>query len=110
MSDSLTLRVTDQDGTEHTVPALNGWRVMEIIRDNNLPIRAECGGSGTCATCHVYIDPEWMFKIPAPHNDELDQLDTLHGYDPKRSRLSCQIIMDEELDAMHVTLAPGSEP
>lgn len=110
MSDELTLRVTDRDGKEHTVPALSGWRVMEIIRDNGLPIRAECGGSGACATCHVYVDLEWTNKIPEPHSEELDQLDTVSGFDPKRSRLSCQIIMDEELDNMHVTLAPGSEP
>ncbi len=110
MSDDLKLVVIDQDGERHEVPALAGWRVMEIIRDNMLPIKAECGGSCACATCHVYVDPEWQAKIPAPHPEEEDLLDTVEGLDTQRSRLSCQILMRDDLDGMVVTLAPGSEP
>lgn len=106
----LTLIVTDQDGEKHTLPALAGWRVMEIIRDNDLPIRAECGGSGACATCHVYIAKHWQEKLLVPDANEEYMLDTVDGYDPERSRLSCQILMRDDLDGMEVTLAPGSEP
>lgn len=106
----LTLVVIDQQGARHEVPALAGWRVMEIIRDNFLPIRAECGGSCACATCHVYVDPAWLDKIPSAHAEEEDMLDTVEGLDPMRSRLSCQVLMRDELDGMIVTLAPGSEP
>jgi 2Fe-2S ferredoxin len=110
MTDDLTLVVIDRDKKTHKVGALSGWRVMEIIRDHDLPIRAECGGSCACATCHVYIDPAYAAKIPPAHDDEIDQLDTVMGFDARRSRLSCQILMRDELDGMIVELAPGSEP
>ena len=52
--------VTDHDGKEHELEALDGWRVMEVIRDWELPIKAECGGACACATCHSYIDEGWL--------------------------------------------------
>lgn len=111
MSDKeLSLTVIDQTGEEHTVPALSGWRVMEIIRDNDLPIRAECGGSCACATCHVYVGAQWRDKLVPLSDDEQYMLDSVDGYKADSSRLSCQILMTEELDGMSVTLAPGSEP
>ena len=106
----LSVIVTDQEGKVHTVPALSGWRVMEIIRDNDLPIRAECGGSCACATCHVYVGAEWRAKMPPVSDEEQYMLDGVDGYDASASRLSCQILMKDELDGLRVTLAPGSEP
>ncbi len=102
--------VKDREGETHRLPALSGWRVMEIIRDHDLPIRAECGGSCACATCHVYVDAKWQDKFQAPNDDEIHLLDGVEGYDAKASRLSCQLIMRDELDGLIVTLAPGSEP
>lgn len=112
MSDDseLSLVVIDRDGQKHTLPALSGWRVMEIIRDHDLPIKAECGGSCACATCHVYIAKEWRNKLVPPDSEEEYMLDTVEGYDPEKSRLSCQVLMRDDLDGMVVTLAPGSEP
>jgi 2Fe-2S ferredoxin len=106
----LTITVIDQDGEMHKIPALAGWRVMEIIRDNDLPIRAECGGACACATCHVYVDKQWTSKLLLPDSEEEYMLDSVDGFDPERSRLSCQILMRDELDGLTVTLAPGSEP
>jgi 2Fe-2S ferredoxin len=89
--------VTDPDGKEHALEAIEGWRVMEIIRDYGLPIKAECGGACACATCHVYVDPEWMPKLAAMRDDEEEMLD--EAFDVQdNSRLSCQIIMNEALD------------
>lgn len=110
MSDDITIHVTTQDGVTHDLPALTGWRVMEIIRDHDLPIRAECGGSAACATCHIYVDSAWTAKIPPPNEDEEYMLDSVDGYDAQRSRLSCQILLRDDLDGLQVTLAPGSEP
>lgn len=112
MSDDheLTLHVTDADGRRHTLPALAGWRVMEIIRDHDLPIRAECGGSCACATCHVYVAQQWVDKLVPADDDEQYMLDSVDGYKPDLSRLSCQIILNNALDGLEVTLAPGSEP
>lgn len=100
--------VTDMDGKEHELDAIEGWRVMEIIRDHGLPIKAECGGCCACGTCHVYVDEDWADKLYPMRDDEEEMLDLAFGVED-RSRLSCQIIMSEELDGLKLTLAPGSE-
>ena len=96
--------VTDQKGEKHELEAISGWRVMEIIRDYGLPIKAECGGACACATCHVYVDEEWLERIPAMREDEEEMLDEAFNLEDN-SRLSCQLIMCEELDGLSVTLA-----
>lgn len=101
--------VTDQSGQEHELEGIEGWRVMEIIRDYGLPIKAECGGCCACATCHVYVHPDWVDRLYPMRDDEQDALDTAPAV-LDNSRLSCQILMSEELDGLKVTLAPGSEP
>lgn len=100
--------VTDQEGKTHEIEGIEGWRVMEIIRDHGLPIKAECGGCASCATCHVYVDNEWLPKLFPMREDEQDLLDTAPDVQDN-SRLSCQILMSEELDGLKVTLAPGTE-
>jgi len=51
-----SIKVVDRKGKSHTLEAPDGYRLMEVIRDNGLPIKAECGGACACATCHVYVD------------------------------------------------------
>lgn len=97
--------VVDREGRERRLDALEGWRVMEIIRDHGLPIKAECGGACACATCHVYVDPKWRPTLAPPTEEEEDMLDEAFEVD-ERSRLSCQIIMSAELDGLRITLAP----
>jgi len=99
--------VTDQKGEVHELEGLDGWRVMEVIRDWGLDIKAECGGSCTCATCHVYVGEAWLDKLPPVSDDEDDLLYTAPD---KRanSRLSCQILCTEELDGLEVTIADSS--
>jgi 2Fe-2S ferredoxin len=103
----MILKVRMPDGTIHPLEALDGWRVMEVIRDWRLPIKAECGGACACATCHVRVDPKWLSKLPAPSDEELEMLDGAFHVD-ERSRLCCQIIMSEELDGLEVELTPES--
>ncbi len=110
----MIIRVTDRDGQEHELDAIEGWRVMEIIRDHGMSdkrvaIKAECGGACACATCHVYVEDSWKEKLVPPTIEEIDQLDSAFEV-TDQSRLSCQIIMKEEFDGLEVTLAPGSEP
>ena len=109
MSDSeLHIVCTDREGVTHTLPALEGWRVMEIIRDNGLPIKAECGGALECATCHVYVANEWWDKLIPKSDEEDEKLD--EAFLVKRhSRLSCQILMRDDLDGLEVTLAPETD-
>lgn len=109
MNDTLHINVTDQDGVTHSLPALAGWRVMEIIRDHGLPIKAECGGCCSCATCHVYVDDAWLDKLYPARDDEIDMLDDAFDVE-ENSRLSCQLLMRDDLDGLAVTLAPGTEP
>jgi ferredoxin, 2Fe-2S len=99
--------VTDRLGQVHDLEALEGWRVMEIIRDYGLPIKAECGGACSCATCHVYIDSAWGGKLVPPTEEEIDMLDQAFHVNAD-ARLSCQILMREDLDGLQLTLAPES--
>lgn len=106
---ALMLRVVDHKGVEHEVEALEGFRVMEVIRDWDIGIRAECGGACACATCHVYVDPDWVDRLIPPTDEEMDRLDEAPMVE-RNSRLSCQILMRPEFNGLRVTLAPGSEP
>ena len=105
----MKIHVTDREGIEHSLDALEGWRIMEIIRDHGLPIKAECGGACLCATCHVYVAPEWQGRLVPKTEEEEDRLLDDAPAVEDTSRLSCQILMREDLDGLRVTLAPGSE-
>jgi ferredoxin, 2Fe-2S len=103
----LRLLVTDAAGTEHELEGLDGWRVMEVIRDWGVGIKAECGGGCSCATCQVYVDEAQLGLLPPPSEDEEDLLySTLDRRE--NSRLSCQILLNEELDGLKVTIAPSA--
>jgi len=100
--------VTDYDGKVHELEALEGWRVMEVIRDWGQDIKAECGGACACATCEVYVDEDWVSKLIPASKEEENMLDLVPNVEAN-SRLSCQILMSEELDGLKVTLAPNSK-
>jgi len=95
------------DGSTHRLEALEGWRVMEVIRDWGLPIKAECGGACACATCHVWVADNWIDKLQSPTDEETEMLDGAFQVD-SNSRLSCQLIMTPQLDGLVVELAPES--
>ena len=103
---NVTLFVTDYDGVEHKLDGLEGWRAMEVIRDYGLPIKAECGGACACATCHVYVDEDWVNKLVPPNADEVMMMDDAMAVEDN-SRLSCQIILSPELEGLKLTLAPN---
>ncbi len=95
------------DGTAHTVPATNGLSLMRAAIDNNVPgIDADCGGSCACATCHVYITPEWQSKLGEQSKMEEDMLDFAAETKPN-SRLACQIEVSDALDGLVVTMPNG---
>ena len=88
----------------HTIEVANGLSVMEGAVQNNIPgIDADCGGSMACATCHVYVKEEWFDKLPKKEDGEEDMLDM--AYEPSKfSRLSCQLIISDELEGLVVKL------
>jgi len=92
-----------RDGSEETIEAAAGLSVMEIGRDNGIGIEGTCGGSLSCATCHVVVDPAWVEVTGKPSLDEEDMLDLAFGLE-ETSRLGCQITLTEELDGLKVRL------
>jgi len=93
----------DNSGNSKTVNVSSGLSVMEGAIQNNIPgIDADCGGSMACATCHVYVQERWLDKLNKVENGEQDMLDM--AFEPKKnSRLSCQILISEEIDGLVVT-------
>ena len=98
--------VTDRVGRTVEVDGQTGISVMENIRELDDSVDAICGGLCACATCHVYIDPEWMQKLPERGGEEAVMVGDSMNYDHQRSRLSCQIVLTDELDGLTLTVAP----
>ena len=100
------------DGSERVIDAPAGLSIMEVAVKNTMDrIEGACGGSLACATCHVYVHPDWWEKV-MPEDGEIsdeenDMLD-LAFHLTKRSRLSCQIIVKDDLDGLIVAL-PGAK-
>lgn len=99
------LRVVDRDGAEHELKVDSGGKLMEPLRDMDDGVAAICGGMCSCATCHVYVDPAWVARLPKPMSDELEMLKDLGSF-RDNSRLSCQIDLTDALDGLKVTIAP----
>ena len=96
------IKYIEHNGKEHIVDVQNGLTVMEGAVQNDIPgIDADCGGSMSCATCHVYVKEDWYDKLPKKEMGEDDMLD--QAYEPKSSsRLSCQIMVSDDLDGLSV--------
>tara|TARA_B100000214_G_scaffold205270_1_gene148841 strand:- start:159 stop:479 length:321 start_codon:yes stop_codon:yes gene_type:complete len=94
----------ESSGKSHTVDVKNGLTVMEGAIQNDIPgIDADCGGGMSCATCHVYVKENWFDKMPKKEDGEDDMLDM--AFEPNKfSRLSCQIIVSDELEGLVVNL------
>ena len=103
-----TINVIDANGIRHELEAVEGWRVMEIIREHGLPMEGLCGGACACATCHVTVDDNWTARLHEARDDEEAMLDNVPNAGTN-SRLSCQLIYSEELDGLTVTLDPALE-
>ena len=93
----------DKNGNSKTIEVENGLSVMEGAIQNDIPgIDADCGGAMACATCHVYVEENWFNKLTKTEDAEVDMIDM--AYEPKKnSRLSCQIIVSDELDGLEIT-------
>jgi 2Fe-2S ferredoxin len=107
-----TITVIAKDGSERQIDAEEGWSLMEILRDAGYDdIEGACGGSMACATCHMYVHPDWQKKLDALDNEkseeEEDMLD-LAFHLTEYSRLGCQIRMSDKLDGLVVAI-PGAK-
>lgn len=107
---NLTVTITDVNGEERSFSdVVEGLSLMESAKARGVAgIFGDCGGGCSCATCHVYVAPEWLARVGAPDDIELDMLDMVSDLQRENSRLSCQIQMRAELDGLEVTVAPSS--
>ena len=91
-------------GGTRTVEVPSGTSLMRAATDNRVPgIDGDCGGNCACATCHVYVDPDWSDRVGARTSTERDMLNLvadLRG----NSRLACQITLMDALNGLVVSL------
>jgi 2Fe-2S ferredoxin len=103
----MKLVVVDLDRRTHQIEGPDGVPLMEILRASGIEIAAQCGGSCACGTCHVYVDPDWIDRLPAPKEMEATMLEMTTDVDD-RSRLSCQVLSSPAHDGLRLTLAPAT--
>ena len=97
--------VNDREENTHEIQSEDDLTLMEIIRDAGLDIEAACGGCCACATCHIYIDEEWLGKLPKIEEEEESMLDQAFHV-TKQSRLGCQIQYSDKFNGIKLKLAP----
>jgi len=98
--------VTDRAGEEHEIDIEPGTNIMEPLRELDSGVEALCGGMCSCATCHVFLEPEWFAKLDSVDDDELELLEETECFRADQSRLSCQVDYSDKLDGMRLTIAP----
>ena len=101
------IRVEDRDGVIHELEPVEGWRLMEILRDYGMGMDNTCGGALACAECHIVLDSASATRVPPATDEELEKLDELPLiFDT--SRLSCQIIWEDAYDGLSLKIAQAS--
>ena len=100
-----TIRFIEADGTEHEVAADIGQSVMQAAVNNMVPgVVADCGGACNCATCHGIVDPAWTDKVTPPSEDEAEMIEAGVIDAEANSRLTCQIVISDDLDGLVIRL------
>lgn len=91
-------------GKETTVDDAEGTLMSIAVANQVEGIDGDCGGVCACATCHVYVDPQWVEQVGPMTENETGMLefdDNLRD----NSRLGCQVTMSPELDGLVVRVA-----
>ena len=97
----------EADGSEKIVEAENGLSLLEVAHKNGIDLEGACEGSLACSTCHLIVEKKFFETLPEPSEEEEDMLDLAWGL-THTSRLGCQIIIDDKLDGMRVTVPSGT--
>ncbi len=101
------LTVTDRAGVRREYESATGEALMYVLRDTlKLPVEGVCGGCASCGTCHIYVDESWIDRLPPRRANEQDLLESLGSFNPRTSRLSCQINFGDQHEGLSFTLAP----
>ena len=93
----------ESNGASREVDAPVGKSVLDIAQANDFDVEGACEGSLACSTCHIIVDAEWHGRLQPAEEEETDMLDLAYGL-TRTSRLSCQLLMSEELDGLVITL------
>ena len=102
---TITIHLTEADGTRHDLAAQTGQSLMRAAVAADVDaIKADCGGTLTCATCHVFVDDAWFAKLPPREADEDAMLEMTAAERRPNSRLSCQLELTEAMDGLSVTV------
>lgn len=100
----------EHNGTAHEVEVADGLSLMEGATQNGVPgIDGDCGGNAACATCHIFIRPDWRAKLGTPGDMELAMVEMASGFDPQSSRLACQIRVSALLDGLVVDMPESQQ-
>lgn len=105
----MTIRITvrDRDGATQEVPWDTGQSLMECLRDTaGLPVTASCGGTASCATCHVHMSEVAYQKLGGRNDDENAMLEDSDEFIESGSRLACQIVYSRSFEGIEISLAP----
>src|SRR3546814_19987158 len=97
---------TDREGGMHELPFQEGDTLMEVLTSEDLGVRAECGGCCACATCHVYVPPQWLDRLLPQSDDEIDLLHTAFAV-ATHSRLSCPAAIPPSFSALAAPIPPA---
>ena len=102
------VHIRGRDGIERDLDALPGASLMDALRDGGTGVEGTCGGMMSCGTCHVYVQADWLVRLPPKSADEADMLEAIGGIVEVRpeSRLSCQIPVTEALGGLHLEIGP----
>jgi len=98
--------VTDREGEIHEIEIAAGDNIMEPLRELDSGTESLCGGMCSCATCHVFIQPDWFAQLEPAQDDELELLEETETYRKDESRLSCQLEFTDKLNGLSFTIAP----
>lgn len=103
----ITINVTNREGTDSAIENQPGQdNLMQLLYDADQDIEAVCGGCASCATCHVLISDDWVERLPERDDIESMLLQYQEHFDQKRSRLSCQLKLTQEMDGLSLQIAP----
>lgn len=97
--------VQDRAGARKTLEPGEGKTLMPVLRPAKVGIIGLCNGNAVCGTCHVYVDADWLGRLPEPEDFEIEKLEELE-HRQENSRLSCQLIYEPGLDGLGLSVAP----
>ena len=101
------VRFIASDGEVTETEGAPGTALLDVAQAAGMPLEGTCEGQMACSTCHVVVAKEWFDKLPAAAEEEEDMLDLAAGV-TRTSRLSCQIVLADDLDGLEVRIPAES--